>query len=283
MSSPQRPGTKRKSLLRVSLLAPASVATCVLVLQAHTAAQDYLIEESTDYTSNGCESDGIGDVNAVTSSLRTALEADSWSGNRFLNPNSWPHDVIEACASSYGIGGTTPNGLDSTFADTRTLVVFAGHGNQGRLTFGFPHNGSNCRVYMEPNMRLGSMAGNDAAYGMWLSSITLKVSALPDGPNWQWLRQQFGFNNSPSIGANEPRDFFNATSSADNSDAWLNQMDGNGREPVVLTHSTTESACWALHDSARLKADVTLTPRPGGPACEAGQPAFYHCYEWIDL
>src|SRR4051794_7537075 len=75
------------------------------------AQATYYIDESTDFTGNGCQNK---DLNDVTSSLRGALDATGWSGSRFVNALAWPQDFIESCSSSFGAGG-----LDDIFADSR--------------------------------------------------------------------------------------------------------------------------------------------------------------------
>jgi hypothetical protein len=236
-------------------------------------AKTYFIDESTDYTGNGCENT---DLNTITQSLKTALDSSSWTGARWVNGSAWPSDFIESCSATYGVGG------DGAQADTKSLAVFAGHGSTGLLSFGHKKNNV-CNVDFSANMRLGSMAGATAAVGMWLGCDALKITSLGTEAHHQWMRQQLGWNNTIAIGDNEPRDFFNATDVKTNARAWLDQMDGSGREPVVYTQGTTSDGCWSVHNSASLKNNVYTSARGGGPSCGGPMPASWYCWEWIDL
>lgn len=146
---------------RVVGVAVLCAAPVLLASAEASAAATYYIDESTDFTGNGCQND---DLNTVTSSLRTVLNNHSWSGSRFTNSNAWPHDFVEACSSSsFGTGG-----LDEQFADAASLAVYAGHGNAGVVQFGFARN-SMCTVDMASSgnlttrgvMRLGQMSGQE--------------------------------------------------------------------------------------------------------------------------
>lgn len=58
------------------------------LLAAGTARADgkrYYIDESTDFTGNGCQN---ADLNDVTSSLRETLDDNGWSGSRFTNASA---------------------------------------------------------------------------------------------------------------------------------------------------------------------------------------------------
>lgn len=245
------------------------------------AQKGFIINESLDYTNHGCEFGGnLANLNDVTASLSSALTSNAWTGNRFKDQNAQVRSFVESCSSSYGWSGVA--GSDNVWGDSKTLTVFAGHGSVGQIMYNWPFEGK-CSVDMAVNMRLGSMGGSGSGYGMWITSYTLQVASLPSKANFQWLRQQFGWNNSPGVSTNEPRDFFNATVSNTNADAWLNEMQGNGREPVVVTQGTTSQHCWDTHDGARLKGNSLVNPRGGGPACLGSQPAFFYCLEWIDI
>jgi Family of unknown function (DUF6345) len=122
-----------------------------------SALPTYYIDESTDFTGNGCEN---ADLNDVTSSLQDVFDAFGYTGDRFINQSAWPHDFVEACSSSFGSGG-----LDITYADDASIAVYAGHGNTGFAQWGFARN-SMCRVDMASTttpttkgvMRLGQMS-----------------------------------------------------------------------------------------------------------------------------
>jgi hypothetical protein len=150
-------------------------------------------------------------------------------------------------------------------------------------------------VDFSSTMRLGSMAGEVAAVAMWLSCDALQVASLPNEANFQWLRQQLGWTNTIGIGNDDAYDFYIATgghgvfnqqclciewvNAQTNADAWLTNMDGDGRDPIAVSYGTNSSNCWSIHDSAKLADDVYNTARPGYPTCGQGQPAFYYCYE----
>src|SRR5262245_44890333 len=91
------------------------------------AQKTYYIDESTDFTGNGCEN---ADLNDVTSSLRSSLNSNGWSGQRFTNINAWPQDYMEQTIAGL-------SGVDNVFGDNALLSVYAGHGNRGLLQFGF--------------------------------------------------------------------------------------------------------------------------------------------------
>ena len=140
-------------------------------------------------------------------------------------------------------------------------------------------NGSqSCVVNMTNNMRLGTMSGASATFGMWLVCDAVQSSEL--GSNmWQSLRQQAGWQNTISIGDNEPRDFYNATSAKTNVNAWLDQMSSGGRDAILATFSSVSvNDCWNVHNAAKLKGNVFNTPRNNGASCGGGQPGYFFCY-----
>jgi hypothetical protein len=65
------------------------VVGIVMLAAVNTASaqKTYYIDESTDFTGNGCEN---ADLNDVTSSLRGALNSNGWSGQRWTNVSAWP-------------------------------------------------------------------------------------------------------------------------------------------------------------------------------------------------
>src|SRR5262249_48725482 len=120
----------------------AAVMLCTVSAGGAARADDFYIDESTDFTGNGCDAPGAAELNDVTSQLRDALVADSHSGHRFVNSLAWPQDFMEACSDSFGSDGS-----DDVFADTAPLAVYAGHGNKGLLAWGFMHNGRCTAVF----------------------------------------------------------------------------------------------------------------------------------------
>jgi hypothetical protein len=88
-----RPFTHRAGISWKRRLAQAAVAALVLLAAGPASAQrTYYLDESTDFSGNGCEN---ADLNDVTSSLRSSLNANGWSGSRFTNVNAWPQDYME--------------------------------------------------------------------------------------------------------------------------------------------------------------------------------------------
>jgi hypothetical protein len=257
-------------------------AVPLLLVAAEARAQaTYYIDESTDFTGNGCQNT---DLNAVTSSLRTVLDNHSWSGSRFTNSSAWPQDFVEACSSSFGNGG-----LDDDFGDAASLAVYAGHGNSGSIQFGFARN-SMCAVDMASSgnlttrgvMRLGQMSGRSGHSAMWLTSCTLKKDRLAAKANFQWLRQQFGYHNSPSIGDDTPSEFYEmmANDVVSNKTAWLEAMEDRpglftgDNSPIVVSYGSTSAEATDTHNNFRYEGRI-IFPRPGGPACGGGPPAFF--------
>jgi hypothetical protein len=262
----------------------ALIAVAALLTGSAKADPNYqfFISETTDFTGNGCPNNT--DVNTITSTLKTAFEADGWSGTRFVNASAYPQDFFESCSNAYG-----PWGNDAIYADSGVVSVFAGHGGQGELFFGYPEL-NKCSVFFNAGLyglagaeaRLGSMAGARSGFGIYLGCEALKVPDGLNASNLNWMQQQFGFTNIVSIGNNEPRDFYNATSygyGVINAIAWLDRMDGGGRHPLVSTQSNNSGNCWASHASLKLRGHVGVQPRAGGPSCENGQPSFWYCYE----
>lgn len=260
------------SRLALVLAAGGFAAIAALHSAPARAATTYYIDEGTDFTGNGCE---IADVNTITATLQTSLNSAGWTGSRFTNSSAFPQDFWEACSSTYGTGG-----LDSSYGDSKLLSVFAGHGSAHTIYFGYPHNGQ-CNVNFTNNMRLGEMSGASAAFGMWLACDVIQSSELGSAM-YQRLRQQASWQNTISIGDNEPRDFFNATSTKTNADAWIDQMSTGGRDAIISTFSSTSAAnCWAVHDAAKLKGNVYNSTLGGGPSCGGAQTLYYYCFEHL--
>lgn len=258
----------RTTLFRIVRLAGAGAG---IAFAFHTAsaqaAKTYFIDESTSFPD--CLS---GTLNDVTSSLQTSLNDNSWSGYRLANASAYPQDFWEACSTTYGSGG-----VDTYYGDARVLSVYAGHGGPHTVYFGYKHN-NQCVVNFTSNMRLGAMNGATAGFGMWLECEVIQSSELGTAM-YQRLRQQAGWQNSIGIGDNEPRDFFNATNTKTNADAWLDQMGGGGRDPIIATFSSTSGSCWPIHNAAKLRGNAYNSTLGGGPSCGGAQTLYYYCYE----
>jgi hypothetical protein len=241
------------------------------------ALDTYYIDESTDYTGNGCAAE---DLDPVTSTFRTALDNSGWSGSRFTNANAWPEDFMESCATNFGTGG-----LDSVYADSKTLAVFAGHGNKGLLAWGFKHN-NRCTVDFSSNMRLGSMGGARAGYAIYISCCTLNTGSLVAEANFQWLFQQFGYHNEAAVGENQLKEFWNAIDSSTNNtnrEAWLSEMEDKpglftgDNSPIVVAQGESSSACTNELNNKVFERALNGA-RGNGPECKQEQPHFFYCY-----
>ena len=223
----------------------------------------YYIDESTDFTGNGCEN---ADLNDVTSSLRSSLNANGWSGQRWTNANAWPQDYYESTMTGL-------SGVDNLFGDNFLLTVYAGHGNRARMQFGFMRN-SRCTVNLETQARLGLQGGNKAVYAMYVTSCTLNLDSLGRNFNHE-IRQQFGYHNSPTVKDDQPRDFFEATNSKTNARAWIDEMEDRpgwftgDNSPIALTHGLDSSHCGWVRDTAKLRGGSLLftPPEPWGWFC----------------
>lgn len=251
-------------------LALGVAAIAALYTAPASAAKTYWIDETTDFSGNGCEN---GDVNNVTSSLQTSLTAAGWTGSRWDNANAWPQDFFEQCSSIYGVGG-----IDGSCGDANALTVYAGHGGPHYVQFGYVNNGY-CGVDFTNNARLGAMSGSLAVFGMWLACSVIQGSEMSTAM-YQRMRQQAGWQNSIGIGDNEPRDFFDATVAKTNANAWLDQMSSGGRDAIIVTFSNTSVAnAQAYHRLSKLKGNLYNTPMGGGPACGGAQTLYYYYYE----
>ncbi len=228
---------------------------------AGAAGRRYWIDESTDYTGNGCEN---ADLNNVTSSLKSRLDSDGWGGTRWANANAWPEDFIEQ-----NLGG-----IDHVAGDDETLSVYAGHGWRALIQFGFMRNGR-CTVSFPSGTRLGTQGGDDAAYAMWVTSCTVHLDSLSSHFNQQ-IRQTFGYHNSPSVKDNQPRSFYKETDDLRNERAWIVEMEDRpgwftgDNSPIALTFGVTSSHCAWVRNTARLRDQVLLS--------NAIEPNGWYCY-----
>lgn len=245
-----------------------TTATLVVLLLSGSALADgpnYWIDESTDFTGNGCEN---SDLNDVTSSLKSRLDSDGWSGTRWTNSNAWPEDFIEQ-----DLGG-----FDHVAGDSRTLSVYAGHGNRALIQFGF-QRGGRCTVSFPASTRLGTQGGDNAAYAMWVTSCTVHLDSLSRHFNQQ-VRQTFGYHNSPSVKDNQPRDFYEETDGLRNSRAWIEEMEDRSgwftgdNSPIALTFGVSQSHCGWVENTAKLRDRVLLSDAP--------EPHAWYCYTMFD-
>lgn len=251
------------------ILCLALASTGLLALPPTQAAPStFYMDEITQYSDiSMCTN---ANVNTVTASLATAMRSDGWTGSRYVNASAWPQDFRDLALDS-------TNGLDHYYGDASTLSVFAGHGGPGLLTFR-PRNGI-CTTSAGTNMAFGyGSTGGNTAVGIWLSCEMLGTGLLDESTSAYRrmnIRQSLGWINSIGIGDNEARDFYTATRTISNKDAWLNEMQGNGRKPIVLTATTSSSAstCWFFHERESLGKKV-VDHLNGNWA--------YRCWEWIN-
>ncbi len=235
----------------------AVMAVALILIALPLAAQKtYYLDESTDFSGNGCEN---ADLNTVTASLRDALNANGWSGSRFTNASAWPQDYYESTFAGL-------SGVDSSFGDNATFTVYAGHGNRALLQFGFMRL-NRCTVNLQSQARLGLLGGNKAIYAMYVTSCTLHLAELGQNFNHE-IRQQFGYHNSPAVKDDQPRDFFNATNDKTNARAWIDEMEDRAgwftgdNSPLALTHGLDSSHCAWVRDTAKLRAGSLLSTPP---------------------
>lgn len=270
-----------------STLILAIVAVQTGTTGAANAADTYYIDESTDFTGNGCENTDLNDVTAYLAGL---LRTYSWYGSKFENSDAWPQDFVESCNPiTYGYG------LDASYSDQKTLSVYAGHGNVGYLQWGykkydmcgvdFASTGDTAKTGV---MRLGQMAGTQSVYGMYITSCTLKKSGLATKANYQWVNQQFGYHNSPSVGDNQAGEWFlELVDGYANRQAWLDAMEDKpglftgDNSPMVVSYGTDSTNCLPYHVHNSLYGSLNF-PRGGGPSCGGSPPAFTYCYTLID-
>lgn len=251
-------------MLKRTLMASLAVGCCAVSLNAF-ALHNYWIDESTDFTGNGCNNT---DLNNVTSSLRNRLNSDGWTGTRWSNANAWPEDYIER----------DNGGIDHVTSDSRTLAVYAGHGNRGLIQFGFQRAGR-CVVRTNTDMRLGRQGGDDASYMMYVTSCTINLDSL-NLHFAQQIRQSFGYHNSPSVKDNQPRDFYKETDDVDNVVAWREEMEDRpgwftgDNSPITLTFGLNSSHCQTVKNTARLRDRDLLTNAP--------EPHTWYCYSMFN-
>ena len=235
--------------------------------QVSAASKTFYMDEGTHYSDiSMCNNH---DLNTVTESLASEMRSNGWAGSRFVNELAWPQDYRDKTLDA--------NGLDNLFGDNTTLTVYAGHGNAGLITFRPRLN--QCQANAGSNMALGSgSTGGRATIGIWLSCDMFDTGLLDESSSSYRrmnLRQSLGWLNTISIDDDEARDFFRKSQRMSNKDAWLDQMQGDGREPLVLTATTANDAstCWFFHGRQSLGQGVVD---------QLGGNWGYRCWEWIE-
>jgi hypothetical protein len=257
-----------KNLMKYLCIFFVLVMSCFIFTHPAIAGLEtatYWIDESTDFTGNGCQND---DLNDVTSSLRTELNSNGWNGTRWTNSNAWPEDFIE---KNFG-------GIDHVASDDKRLSVYAGHGNRALLQFGHKRN-NRCVVVLDGDSRHGTQGGDDASYMMYVTSCTINKNSFSRHFN-QAVRQSFGYHNSPSVKDNQPRNFFRETDDTENFVAWNEEMEDRpgwftgDNSPVTLTFGLDSNNCSIVKNYARLKLQTFLSDAP--------EPDNWYCYSMYD-
>jgi hypothetical protein len=266
--------------LRRPTAAALALGAGLLGLAVEARAQTFWIGEVANF--GDCGGD---DLNTVTTSLNTALTSVGWTGTRTKDANTWPQDFTESCNRSL-----YKNGND--LADTRILAVYAGHGYlegvKAGISFGTKRAGLCYVTFANSNRsdtgvaRLGQMNNARNGFAAWITSCTMDSNHLPSGVNHQWVNQNFGFDNSPAVESNQAKDWFNAIGPRSNKNAWLDEMEDmqgiftGDNNPIVVSYWSTAGGCTDMHNNKRLRGHI-LVPRPDGPACGGGVPAFVWC------
>jgi hypothetical protein len=234
---------------------------------AFAQSKTFYMDEGTHYSDiSMCKNQ---DLNTVTASLASAMRGDGWIGSRYVNELAWPQDYRDKSLDS--------NGLDDLYGDAAAVTVFAGHGSAGFITF--RPRLSTCSASAGTNMALGSgSTGAGASVGIWLSCDMFATGLLDESSSHYRrinIRQSLGWLNTISIDDDEARDFYNASRSISNKDAWLRQMQGDGRQPIALTATTASDAstCWFFHGREALGQGVVD---------HLGGNWGYRCWEWIE-
>lgn len=275
-----------------TLLNAIAASGCIVTLAGNAYAGgnfNFWIDESMTFSdpNGGC---GGEDVEDVTSELAGALRSFGHSGTRWADRDAWTVDFVEACDSSYGKDGNA--GIDDQAADSATIAVFAGHGGNASIGFGYKSTADMCSVDLgtnssKPRARLGGMAGANAGYAIYLTCCTLQRESIlgGGGANHQWLRQQFGFHDHTQLGESQAKDFYNATQTQSNKDAWFSEMEDRpswftgDNSPAVLSHSVASvDDCWSeMNNDSFEWGSRFYTPLSQTPSC-GDEKTPYWCY-----
>lgn len=266
----------------------------VVSVTSHSAlAQTFYVGDMSWY-GDSCiiPEDQIGQT---TSGMVSNLQSRGWKGDRFVESDVWPQDITESCSSSYG-----KYGLDSTYGDTRNLVVIAGHGNTGYVGYGTVHDsmcsldlGKSYNTKYQGSPRLGQMDGSAAVIAMWLTCCTLRKESLAAHANFQWVKQQIGFHGESSFDTDMVTAFTrNAGAQSglgyiSNRESWGVAMEDKpgwftgDNSTIVVSYGATSQEAHANHDGLTLNGG-SYPRRSGGPSCGNGPPKFSYTYTVID-
>ena len=262
---------------------PIAAAAAALAVGYTTPASAWtsFLAEQTDYAQCGGTN-----LNTITATLKNTLDSDGYNATRYVNANSWPQDWIEQCTPSgppYGNG----DGADRWYADAHSFSVYAGHGSEGRLAFGVPHNGL-CEARLGAMMRLGQMSqGPERAGTTWyLSSCTMNTSKIVSDVNYQWVHQQAGFHNSAQINSTMVDwTYFltGLTALYSNTSAWHAMMSSYGNSSIVVSYGHSAAFALTVEQDAAVRADnFVFNGRSSGPSCGNQPPLFYYRVSMIN-
>jgi hypothetical protein len=242
----------------------------MLATSAH-GARTYFIDQVVNYPTP-CTQPNLFDD---TWSLKSRMDAASWTGSKYTDGAAWARDFRESCSTQFGTSG-----LDNIYGDASSFTVFSGHGNPAKLYFGVAQN--TCTINIDNQVRLGAMNGASAAVAMYLSCSTLSKnsSGTPLHGGLEWVRQQLGFHDITGDQTAAYGSFFDDTQNKNNSQAWLDRL--WDQPAIAISYANGNNSCWDISNSARLKMNNFTSSRGGGPSCGGGQPLYQWCSMWAN-
>jgi hypothetical protein len=254
------------SVFTLSTLAAATAAFVPATAQAYT----YYCDAPHYYPANACR-DTSNDVDELVRETLTELDSDGWSGSWYEGENAWPQDFIDNSLAGYS------DGLDYLYADNVNLAFFAGHGNNARIFFGYPHDegsGARCDAGgpQTPNgFSLGRSAGQQAAIAIFASCCTLNPNTIQYMYANNGANQVLGFGSDAVIESGMLHEFYEDTQDTPNVESWLDRMEdrpgwGTGDNSTVALQvgNDANNAAW-LASFCKIRADrcnVNFGPGP---------------------
>jgi hypothetical protein len=213
------------------------------------ADHSYFIAESMAYRHEGCWN--TNDLNNVTETLQSVLDADGWTGVRMLDGETTPADFIDSFLDALG--------ADAEAGDSALLSVYAGHGDRNLLGWGTPDPTpgfrQECGAKFSRDIRLGRMAGGWARVVLLMASCTGSLDCYESSIAASDTTQALAFVNSPTIWHNAARRFYRNSKYMSNRYAWIRTMDNGGawkNSPITYTRARSLGAALEIHRSARL-------------------------------
>jgi hypothetical protein len=240
------------------------------------------IEETTNYHASHLLSCTNTDLNQIGIRLRNAMEADGFVGDYRLNVEGRMTHFVDSTEQP-GLGE------DDQFADTARVTVYAGHGNINSMQWGDPGTTGECSIDIAEQMRLGTLAGDISAFGMYVTSCTANVNSLTGTLGISQAGQHVGWHNSPAVPDSIPATFYEQTGTSivdgdnivpvHNREAWLaiaQTKPGFGENsPVVYTTGATVDEVVDRHFNARLAVGIGLDENIPEPQAEEN-------VSWVD-